>query len=563
MEPMNLGVIRLSDLKDDGLQTGPIRQREAITAKFAALGVRPEDITWAEDLDVSAFHVPPLKRPHLRRAFNTLTPGSTVVFYRLDRFVRRVFPDFSDMVSFAADKRLDIHSATESLDLSGPVGMMTATMIAFIAQMESENTSARVRNMQAYFRKTGRWKGALVPYGYRPELVEGKPGWWLTLDPETAPVLREAVGMVLAGHSVNAVARWLNMQGVLPPMDRAREIQGKPRLCLCGHPEHDEPCKQTHKCRHRRNAGPRQLKKLHEYDECSEPCPEYRPRIWIRESLYEIMRSPALCGYTTENKTQMYLGDDGMPVPFASPGVVDFETWQQLQSRLDERKFEKVRTQTESLLLNVAYCDCGAPFYYRATPNRDKTTWWHYYSTRSGVCPDKRRNVPVAALDTLVQRELLDVLGDLEVLRKVENTEHRSAIETERRAVAAQIVELTQEMFVKGRPRDNHHELMAALQERHAELTSDLDAEEMPETRLEPTGELFRNAWEAKETVERRLWLMDAGVRVVAMRGQMPPVDFRSRPRFKRSLITGREADVYAVIYLGNWGEMLRRAENA
>jgi hypothetical protein len=41
---MNLGVIRLSDLKGDA-QSGPVRQREAITKKYAELGVAPEDIT--------------------------------------------------------------------------------------------------------------------------------------------------------------------------------------------------------------------------------------------------------------------------------------------------------------------------------------------------------------------------------------------------------------------------------------------------------------------------------------------------------------------------------------
>lgn len=562
---VNLGVIRLSDLKGDA-QTGPVRQREAITAKYATLGVGPEDITWAEDLDVSAFHVPPLKRPYLRRAFDALSRDSTVVFYRLDRFVRRVFPDFSDMITFAADKKLNLVSATEPLDLSGPIGMMAATMLAFIGQMESENTSARVRNTQEYFRKIGRWKGALLPYGYRPTRVDGKPGWWLEPDPETGALARKAVELVLAGHSVNAVAQWLNDQGALPPIDRARLLQDppKPRLCQCGHDEHDGPCDMIHKCRHRKRVAGKNLK-LHEYDQCSQQCPEYKPRVWIRESLHEILRSPALCGYVVENKNEIVRDDKGMPVEFA-PGIIEFETFQQLQARLDGRKYVKIRTQSDSLLLNVAYCDCGAPLYQasrvKVLARTGEEKLYNYYRPRSGVCPDSRA-IPVADLDELVQRELLKTLGDLEVLRKETGSDHRTEVEIERRSVAAQIVELTQEMFVKGRPRENHNELMAELQARHADLTASLDAQTEPETRLVPTGEMFREKWASMGAVERRLWLMDAGVRIVAVRGRMPPVEFLSLPPLKRSLIAARDGDIWMVAYLGNLGELLRRAKSA
>ena len=117
----NLGVVRLSEVRGDA-QTGPVRQRQEITAKFAQLGVPESDITWAEDLDVSAFHVPPLKRPGLRRALDALTPGSVIVFYRLDRFVRRTFPDWPDMVRFVAGHKHTLVSATEPLDLRGRSG---------------------------------------------------------------------------------------------------------------------------------------------------------------------------------------------------------------------------------------------------------------------------------------------------------------------------------------------------------------------------------------------------------------------------------------------------------
>jgi hypothetical protein len=124
-------------------------------------------------------------------------------------------------------------------------------------------------------------------------------------------------------------------------------------------------------------------------------------------------------------------------------------------------------------------------------------------------------------------------------------------------------VALTQELYVRGKPRANHNELMATLQARHAELTAALDSEDTSEDRWVPDGQTFRHKWESMDVVERRLWMLDAGVQVVALRGRMPSVNFMSQPKMKRSLITAHDGDVYAIIYLGNLGEMLRKAERA
>jgi hypothetical protein len=101
---------------------------------------------------------------------------------------------------------------------------------------------------------------------------------------------------------------------------------------------------------------------------------------------------------------------------------------------------------------------------------------------------------------------------------------------------------------------------MAELQARHAELSESLAAEDEPETVLVETDEQFRDKWESMGTLERRLWLMDAGVEIVAVRGRTPPVRFLELPKLKRSLIAVSEGDVNVVIYLGNLGEILRPA---
>jgi hypothetical protein len=247
--------------------------------------------------------------------------------------------------------------------------------------------------------------------------------------------------------------------------------------------------------------------------------------------------------------------------------VIDFDTYMQLQSRLDERATKRVRTLSESLLLNIAYCDCGAPLYLGSVTHQLKTgerTFEYYRTTRAKLGPcNGTLSIRADKLDALVQRELLKTLGDFFVLRKETSSQRRGEFEAERRSVAAQIVDLTQDMFVRGRPRENHDELMTELQARHAELTEALAAEDEPETRLVETDELFRDKWDSMDTLERRLWLMDAGVQVVAVRGRIPPLEFLSRPRTQRSLIVASDGDLNVVIYLGNLGELLRRAKGS
>jgi site-specific DNA recombinase len=558
----DLGVIRLSEVRGTA-QTGPVRQRQEITAKFAQLGVPESEITWAEDLDVSAFHVPPLKRPGLRRALDALTPDSTIVFYRLDRFVRRTFPDWSDMVKFAADHRHTLVSATEHLNLDGAVGQMMATNLAFVAQLESENTSKRVVNTQNHLRRVGRWTGGPVPYGYAPMQVPGKPGWYLGLD-ESAEVLREAINKVLGGLAPNHVVGLLNDEDVMTPLDRARVIQGKlkpeqrkGRLCQCGHDEHEEPCGKLHKCHHRKRVDGKYAK-LHEFDECSGACPEFRPRRWIRASLVEILRSPALMGYTVEHDAVLR-DDQGIPVSFA-PGVIDEETFTRLQAVLDGKAKAKTRTMTESLLLGVAQCNCPQPLYRNQSVGRrnsGKEFAYVYYLPKL-PCTCGSRRIAVDDLDRMVERALLAHVGSFEVLRRV--VARASGRDAELRQVGQQIAELTQDQFVRGKPRADYAELMAKLQARHAELSA--MPKEAPEERLVGTGQTFRQRWGDMGTVERRLWLLDSGVRVVAVKGVEPvwtapagPLVAEDVPR----VVFEDDGDVHVRVMLGGLADLLKR----
>ena len=96
MSTRALGVIRLSELVDD--TTSPQRQRQIISA--AAERRDSEVVAWAEDLDVSATKYPPTKRPELARWLRHPDAYDEVIFWRLDRFVRKP-SDLTDMIRWA------------------------------------------------------------------------------------------------------------------------------------------------------------------------------------------------------------------------------------------------------------------------------------------------------------------------------------------------------------------------------------------------------------------------------------------------------------------------------
>jgi site-specific DNA recombinase len=220
-----LGIIRLSVLRDE--TTSPQRQRADIEAKAKALG--SEIIGWAEDLDVSAFKIPPMRRPELAVWLNRTSEYDEIIFWKLDRFVRRAIPDFSDLVQWGAEHDIGMVSATEAdLNLTGPLGRMMAIALATVAEMASVDTSTRVASAHAWLRESGRWPGGHAPFGYVVIPSADGHGKRLAIDYEALPLVREVVDRVISGEAVNAVVADWNRRKLPSPVDRVRQRGGKP-----------------------------------------------------------------------------------------------------------------------------------------------------------------------------------------------------------------------------------------------------------------------------------------------------------------------------------------------
>ncbi|KPC72132.1 integrase [Streptomyces sp. NRRL WC-3753] len=171
----------------------------------------------ARDLSVSATAVPPWKRPELSRWLDHAPAFDVIVFWRLDRFVRRV-GDLHRMIEWArnhGDKGLV--SATEPFDLTSAAGQTMADMIATFAQMEARAAAERVASSRAHLLTSTRWGGGSPPFGYRTFAKDGAR--YLEVNPQTANVVREAALRVIDGEPVNAVCRDFEERGLPSPAD--------------------------------------------------------------------------------------------------------------------------------------------------------------------------------------------------------------------------------------------------------------------------------------------------------------------------------------------------------
>jgi site-specific DNA recombinase len=470
-----LGVVRLSEVTD--ATTSPERQREVIEAFAKVRG--SEIIGWADDQDVSASKVHPFKRPELSSWLNRKGEFDELLFWRLDRLVRGSF-DWADMVRWADANGKILASATEPLDLGNKFGRMVANMIVGIAEMESDNTKERVLGAHAYLRQAGRFAGGKPPYGSKTVPALGGKGFTLIEDPETLPVLREAIDRVLAGEAVNAIIADFNRRGIASPQDSQRD----------------------------KSAG----------------------QPWRAESLRRVLRNPAMLGHAV-HKGKSVTGDDGMPVLRGLPLVTQSE-YDRIQHALEKLARPGTgpytRSQTPSLLLSVAYClscigaDGDAPLHRgtRGTWNRGPRIP-HYICARANRPAQygdrcKARSILTEMLEPIASEAFLQLCGEAEQMDRIWDAgeDHSEELATVRAALANVRDEYDRGGYAYQGGQADYDTRTGRLSARLAAL-SDLPSRAAA-YHLRPTGKTMREAWEAASLAERRKLMVLAGFRVGA-----------------------------------------------
>lgn len=425
-------------------------------------------LDWVYDLDVSG-GIPIRSRegigPHL--SGDGLNDWDAIAGRELDR----LFRDMRDFVNFARDMR-DQHrkwiiDVSDGTDTSTQRGMQILEDRALAAERERLRMSERRSRAARKIRADGRWNGGLPPFGYMP--VEDAKGWRLVPDPLYHPILLRMVDDYLDGASLNAIAQWLNDEGIPTPTDIARA----------------------------RN-------------------PKMTPRGigWKPASVRAVLKGRAMTGVMIHDG-QVVRGADGMPIMRAEP-LVEYETWLRLQAALESRKGRSVGPRRARLLLQVAFCLTDRQPYYGHSSR-------HLYYACRNASPNRGaaprcvgQMIRADWFESVSTSVFLAEVGDVEIEERAADASDGTAAELAE--IGRAIVDLTADQFGGGSGRDDYDQVMGALRARHAELSSQ---PARPRTAIwRGTGRTYSQMWDSlgDDIPRRRALMVGAGFRMYAKR---------------------------------------------
>jgi site-specific DNA recombinase len=173
------------------------------------------------DNDVSAFSGK--VRPAYTQLLARVRAGEIgrVVVWHMDRLYRRP-RELEDLIDLAEAGQLEVACVNGSrYDLSDSDGQLNARMLVNVATKSSQDAGRRQKRKQAELRKAGLYTGGPRPFGWKANGTKGK----LVAHPKEARILLRAMADVLAGRSLNDIAReWSDAKWKMPKKGK----DGKP-----------------------------------------------------------------------------------------------------------------------------------------------------------------------------------------------------------------------------------------------------------------------------------------------------------------------------------------------
>ncbi len=170
------------------------------------------------DRDASAWRLG-AKRPGWEALKESVRRGEVdvVMAYSLTRLGRRV-RDLLDLSDFLKEQGCALVVADMNLDTTTPGGQMIYTMIAALAQLESEQTSERVKSAQTVKAQQGQMhSGGHRQFGYGQAATSDSRRTLTsdsTINDAEAAVVRSVVSDIIGGKSLRQVAYDLNGAGL-------------------------------------------------------------------------------------------------------------------------------------------------------------------------------------------------------------------------------------------------------------------------------------------------------------------------------------------------------------
>ncbi|MFE6494136.1 recombinase family protein [Streptomyces sp. NPDC057748] len=425
----------------------------------------------------------PVDRPQMSEMMKRLHEVDAIVFYKLDRLSRSTLA-FAELMDTCKAANVALVSCTEPLDLSTPMGVAMAEIIAVFAKLE--RAMIRERSMDA--RRKGledrKFVGGRFPYGLTPAPHPSGKGRQLVRDPFAVEVIRRMAKLVVDGHASTAVAKMLNADGV--PTSRE---QGATAKRAGGH--------------------------------------DAQPTYWRGNAVRAILRNQVQLGYRMRDNGRPELGSDGLPLVVWDP-VLTWEEWEAVQHALDTMGVVRSVRHDAYWLQPVLRCGvCDASMTQTVAHGRTGLKCAQPNENRHRPSPFIRAD----DLTAWVNEQMTVRFGGLRV---TENVWHPGGSTRQERAeVAASITRLREDrkagMYDGAEDEAEFRTAMTALLARRKVLDGQPDIE--PHWETVDTGRTFGAAWASAPLPARTGMMANAGlvVRIDPANGTRMPVGERAR----------------------------------
>lgn len=247
-------------------------------------------------------------------------------------------------------------------------------------EMYVKDISAKIRRTLTYKREQGQFIGSFAPYGYR---IDPNDKHHLIMDEETAPNVRLIFEMYIQGNGYRKIVQELNGRGILSPSAYKRQTGSKYVNS---------------------NADASSAKGL-----------------WTQSTIAAILRNEMYTGTLVQGKShhisyknkkrKKVAKDEWVKVPDTHEAIIDRDTWERTQERLNSRTRSSRPLQKLSPLSGKVRCAvCGRPMKRNVYYNKTKTVRYYglqcaTYKTGAMNCPNMK-TISGKALEEKIIEEL-------------------------------------------------------------------------------------------------------------------------------------------------------------
>lgn len=176
------------------------------------------------DNDISAYSGKP--RPGYRALLAEIAAGriDAVLVWHTDR-LHRSPAELETYIAACEPGSVATHTVKAgAVDLTTPSGRMMARTLGNMARYEVEHAVERMQRAKQRSAEAGTWKGGRRPFGYEADGV--------TIREAEAELIRSAADAILAGASVQSVAREWNAAGMPTTTGKPWQLHGPRRILL-------------------------------------------------------------------------------------------------------------------------------------------------------------------------------------------------------------------------------------------------------------------------------------------------------------------------------------------